>query len=278
MTSENFWNIVDRECLEPDDSVHEDENESEIDYFLRKAKACSVEEVPHKGPSAFDIPEDPKSFSAAMRSEHKNDWLQACADEIQAMLDHNVWEVVDREPIRKSNRNIVRSKWVFKFKTTPTFKFKARLVAKGYEQLEGVDYFETFSPTMRHSTLRTFLTYAASRDLDLHRFDIGSAFLNGALREEIFMEVPTGMEKIFSKLEGGSHYFENNCLRLLKALYGLKQAPLCWYRDLKKTLLKLGFRQSNLDPCIYIKREGDHETLVGVFVDTLLSLQMIHEM
>ena len=75
-----------------------------------------MDSVPHNGTGNFKIPKDPTSFSDAMSTEHKSEWLKAYGEEIEAKHKHNVWEVVDRKPIEKTNRNIVKSKWVFKFK------------------------------------------------------------------------------------------------------------------------------------------------------------------
>ena len=122
---------------------------------------------------------------------------------------------------------------------------------------------------MRHSTLRAFLTYVASHNLDLYHYDSGSIFLSGTLNEEIYMDIPTGFEKILKLIGRHDVDLTNKCLRLIKAIYGLKQAPREWYVDLRKTLLSLGLQQSSLDPCIYVKRVGDAEILVGVFVDDL---------
>ncbi len=98
-------------------------------------------------------------------------------------------------------------------------------MAKGFSQIEGKDYTETFSPTMRHTTLRVFLTYAASRNYELVHFDIGSAFLNGSLDETIHMRIPEGLQTLLNHLGEYSSSLEGKCLKLKKALYGLKQAP-----------------------------------------------------
>lgn len=108
-------------------------------------------------------------------------------------------------------------------------RYKARLCAKGFNQQQGIDYEEIFSPTARYDTIRVLLSIAARDDLQIMQFDVKTAFLHGDLQEEIYMEIPEG---VTVKNE------ENRPLacRLNKSLYGLKQAPRCWNRKLNSCL------------------------------------------
>ena len=111
------------------------------------------------------------------------------------------------------------SKWIFKrkMKADGTIeKYKARLVIKGYRQKEGLDYFDTFSPVSRITSIRMILTIAALRNLEVHQMDVKTAFLNGDLDEEIYMEQPEGHVALGQ---------ERKVCKLVKSLYGLKQAP-----------------------------------------------------
>ena len=132
------------------------------------------------------------------------------------------WEITDRPYGCKP----VGCKWVFKKKVRPDGtieKYKARLVAKGYNQKEGEDFFDTYSPVARLTMIRVLLSLAASHGLLVNQMDVKTAVLNGELEEEIYMEQPDGFV-----VDG----HEGKVCKLLKSLYGLKQAPIhsnfCW--------------------------------------------------
>ena len=100
---------------------------------------------------------------------------------------------------------------------------KARLVAKGYTQQPGIDFNETFAPVARLDTIRAIIAMAAQKGWSLYQLDVKSAFLNGELKEEIYVEQPQGFE-----VKGE----ERKVYKLKKALYGLKQAPRAWYSQI----------------------------------------------
>ena len=154
-------------------------------------------------------------------------------------------------------------RWVYKKKIGSDGsieRYKARLVAKGYSQQYGQDYDETFSPVVRFESLRTLLALAVQDGLCVQQLDITTAFLNGELQEEVYMEQPEGF-----KVRGK----EGLVCKLKHSLYGLKQAPRCWNSVLDKRLKEIGFTQTTSDPCIYVKR-GKESTYIGVYVDDIL--------
>lgn len=154
------------------------------------------------------ISEEVIEFEEAIQNER---WKTAMREEIEALEKNNTWEL--KELV--NDRNVVKNKWVYRIK--PDGTYKARLVAKGYSQKHGVDYSETFSPVAQFKSIRLILGIAAARNLNIGQFDVRTAFLNGNLDEEIFMEQPKGFED-------GT---ERVCL-LKKGLYGLKQASRNW--------------------------------------------------
>jgi hypothetical protein len=121
---------------------------------------------------------------------------------------------------------------------------KARLVAKGYSQVEGLDFDETYAPVARLESIRSLLAYATYHSFKLYQMDVKSAFLNGPIKEEVYVEQPLG----FEDSEYPSHVYN-----LSKALYGLKQAPRAWYECLRDFLIANGFKIEKADPTLFTK-------------------------
>lgn len=140
-------------------------------------------------------------------------------------------------------------------------KHKARLVVKGYSQVFGVDFSETFAPVARLDTIRMLLALAAHKRWKIYQLDVKSAFLNGYLQEEIFVEQPEGF-----KVKGQ----EEKVYLLKKALYGLKQAPRAWYSRIDEHLQKLGFVKSLSEATLYVKGTYTNLIIVSVYVDDIL--------
>ncbi|GJT28011.1 retrovirus-related pol polyprotein from transposon TNT 1-94 [Tanacetum coccineum] len=160
--------------------------------------------------------EEPKKVSEALK--HPG-WVDAMQEELNQFARNKVWTLVPT-PYGKT---IVGSKWVFRNKRDETgivIKNKARLVAQGYNQQEGIDYDENFAPVARFEAIRIFLAFATYMNFIIYQMDVKSAFLNGKLKEEVYVKQPPGFE---------SNEFPNHVCKLDKALYGLKQTPRAWY-------------------------------------------------
>ncbi len=158
-------------------------------------------------------------------------------------MQNNTWELVDLPPGNKP----LGCKWILKkkYKADGSIdKYKARLVAKGYRQKEGLDFFDTYSPVTRITSVRVLMAIAALHNLEVHQMDVKTVFLNGELQEEIYMEQPEGF------VVPGQ---EKKVCRLIKSLYGLKQAPKQWHEKFDKTMLSNGFRINECDKCVYVK-------------------------
>ena len=170
-------------------------------------------------------------------------------------------------------RIAIGCKWVFKLKHAgdgTVERFKARLVAKGYVQKFCIDYDETFSPVVRFSSIRFLLAFAVQNDLLIDQMDVETAFLNGKLDEEIYMKQPEGYVK-----PGEEHLV----CKLEKSLCGFKQSSRCWNKAFREGIEKIGFTQASADPCVFIRKEEDTLTIIGVHVDDLMILaQNIWEM
>ena len=152
---------------------------------------------------------EPQCFNEAIKDK---DWVAAMNEELDQIEKNSTWELVPRP----SDKNIIGSKWVFKNKLNEQGKIvrnKARLVCKGYAQVEGQDFDETFAPVARMEAIRMFLAYACHKRFKVYQMDVKSAFLNGNLEEEVYMEQPEGFY-----LTDKPDYV----CKLKKALYGLK--------------------------------------------------------
>ena len=143
-------------------------------------------------------------------------------------------------------------------------------MAKGFAQRYGIDYEETFAPVVRYSSVRTLLAYAIQNDMLIHQMNVVTAFLNGTLEEEIYMQQPAGY------VQPGK---EEMVCKLKKSLYGLKQSPRCWNKAFKEHMKSANFKQSTADLCIFTKTEESGEiTIVAVYVDDLIVATKTTEM
>ncbi|RVW22816.1 Retrovirus-related Pol polyprotein from transposon TNT 1-94 [Vitis vinifera] len=215
--------------------------------------------------SDFDIGirKDPVSFSQAMESDDSSKWMEAMNEELKSMAHNGVWDLIELP----NNCKPVGCKWVFKTKRDAKGnieRFKARLVAKGFTQKEGIDYKDTFSPVSKKDSLRIIMALVAHFDLELHQMDVKTAFLNGNLDEDIYMEQPEGFAK-----KGNEHLV----CKLKKSIYGLKQASkqcsdLGLLRETKEYLSKnfhmVDMGEANYVIGIEIFRDRSRGVLVAV--------------
>lgn len=201
----------------------------------------------------------PRSYYDAVSCTDSAEWIESIQEEYANMMEHEVFEIV---PAPEHISNVVRPKLIFKCKYDENghlIKRKTRLCMKGFTQKYGVDYDETFSPVVRPSSLRSFLVIAARLGLDVHQFDISAAFLHAKFEEKykIFMHPPPGL-----------NVPPGHILRLNRALYGGKQSGRLFNTLFSKYLIeRLGFRQSILDPCVFILQKGKDVAILAIHVD-----------
>ncbi|GJW40160.1 retrovirus-related pol polyprotein from transposon TNT 1-94 [Tanacetum coccineum] len=175
---------------------------------------------------------EPKNIKEAM-ADHS--WIESMQDELNQFERLQVWELVPRP----EGKNIIALNWLWKNKCDAeniVVRNKTRLVARGYRQEEITDFEESFTHVARLKAVRMFIAYAAYKNITIFQMDVKTAFLNGPLKEEVYVSQP----KRFIDPELPDHIY-----RLKKALYGLKQAPRAWYDKLSSFLIEHGFTKVN---------------------------------
>jgi hypothetical protein len=164
----------------------------------------------------------------------------------------------------RPNQNVVGTKWVFRNKQDEhgvVTRNKARLVAKGYSQVKGLDFGETYALVARLESIRILLAYATYHGFKLYQMDVKIAFLNGPIKEEVYVEQPPGFE---------DSEYPNHVYKLLKALYGLKQAPRARYECLRDFLITNAFKVSKADPTLFTKTITNDLFVCQIYVDDII--------
>ncbi|CAI7854904.1 unnamed protein product, partial [Closterium sp. NIES-53] len=223
--------------------VLEDRHEEFQCFSAFLAHLMSTLLAPERDPDAPDIP-TPRSYAEAIEGPYSSQWQAAMDAEMASWKSTGTY--VDEVPPRGAN--IVSGMWIFRVKRPPGSLpvFKARYVARGFSQRQGVDYFHTFSPTSKMTTLQVLLHVAAQRDYELHSLDFSTAFLQGSLHEEIWLRRPPGFTGSFPP---GTQW------SLRRPVYGLRQAPREWHDTLRTTLAALGFAPSTADSSLFLRTD-----------------------
>lgn len=206
----------------------------------------------------------PESYDSAITANEANQWKCAMDEEISSLEMHNVWEPVDRP----KNKKVIKSRWVYMIKNIKDEKYyKARLVAVGCGQKQGIDFEESFSPVMKWDSLRMLLALAARKNSIVKFYDVKTAYLNGLLNEEIYMEAPKGFELT-----------DNKVYLIKRSIYGLPQSGRCWYKKFSEILEQASLKKLKSDPSVYMKREDDEYIYIGIYVDDFLVVASSEEM
>ncbi|GJY70425.1 retrovirus-related pol polyprotein from transposon TNT 1-94 [Tanacetum coccineum] len=242
-----------------DDNDLQDQTEEE-EVEPRRSKRARNEKSFGPDFVSFMVENEPTSYREAVTSSEGQQWREAIKSEIESILQNHTWELVDLPPGCKP----LGYKWIFKKKMKAdgtVDKYKARLVIQGFRQREGLDYFDTYSPVTRITSIRMIIAIAALRNLEIHQMDVKTAFLNGDLEEEIYMNQPEGF------IAPGQ---EGKVCRLVKSLYGLKQAPKQWHQKFDHTMLESGFKINECDKCVYVKDTSAGYVILCLYVDDML--------
>ena len=200
---------------------------------------------------------EPKTFEEAWNHPdpvQRARWRQAILKEFGDMKSRKVWKVMKRKDMPK-NRRCVKCKWVFKIKRDGTFR--ARLVACGYSQIPGVDFSDNYSPVVNDMSFRILLLIMILFGFHGMIADVETAFLEGKLEEEIFMECPKGMKGVS----------QDDILSLTACIYGLVQASRQYYKRFASVLRKAGFVGGDVDPCIFMKKSSLGVCYIATYVD-----------
>lgn len=201
----------------------------------------------------------PGSYHEAITSPDANKWKLAMEKEMNSLKENNTFTLTTVP----ENKNVVGGKWVYNIKKDDknNEEYKARYVAKGYSQIKDVDYYETYAPTTKMTTIRILMQFAVQYDLIIHQMDVKSAYLNAKIDCDIFTQQPEGY--IVPGKEG-------LVWKLNKSLYGLKQSGKNWNDLLSKELLLENFNQSIIDPCMFVKVDENKRIIILVWVDDIL--------
>ncbi|KAL1199181.1 Retrovirus-related Pol polyprotein from transposon TNT 1-94 [Cardamine amara subsp. amara] len=197
----------------------------------------------------------------------RNDWIkwkEAINVELNSLKKRNVFGPIIRTPL---DIKPVGHKWVFVRKRNENneiVRHKARLVAQGFTQRPGIDYEETYSPVVDATTFRFLISLAIKENLDMRLMDVVTAYLYGPLDNEVYMKVPEGIE-----LKDKESSREQHCIKLNKSLYGLKQSGRMWYNRPSEYLVKEGYKNNPINPCVFIKKWPKGFVIIAVYVDDL---------
>ena len=211
--------------------------------------ACSAESYIH------DIPQ---SYAEVKIRPDRPFWEKAMRRELNSLRENHTWDVVDRP----SRKEILDARWVYAYKPLEEVlenRYKARLVVRGFAQTKVFDFGETYAPVAKLTTIRTLLAVGNEKKFFFHQLDVKTAFLNGDVKSEIYINPPEGLDSN-----------KGIVFKLRKALYGLKESAKCWHDHFSGFLLDIGFRQSENDSCLYIKKYHNHFVYLIVYVDDII--------
>nr|GEV13619.1 hypothetical protein [Tanacetum cinerariifolium] len=193
---------------------------------------------------AFLTSVEPKIYKDALT---QSCWIEAMQEELNEFERLEVWELVPRP----NKVMVITLKWIYKVKLDELggiLKNKAYLVSRGYRQEEGINFEESFAPVARLEAIRIFLAFAAHKNMVVYQMDVKTVFLNGNLREKVYVSQPDR----FVDPDNPNHVY-----KLKKALYGLKQAPRAWYDMSSSFLISQDFSKGSVDLTLFIYRNGN---------------------
>ncbi|KAJ8715602.1 hypothetical protein PYW07_010084 [Mythimna separata] len=223
----------------------------------RKIKPNTYFCLEEKSTDSAVLLKEPETVDEALSGPKAKEWKEAMDSEYESLLQNNTWTLVTLP----EDKRIIPCKWVYKLKTDANGKlvrYKARLVIKGFIQKKGAEYNEVFAPVVRHTSIRYLFALAVKENLYIDQMDAVTAFLQGDIDAEVYMNQPPGYE------------CGKEVCRLNKSIYGLKQASRQWNLKLTSMLKKLGLKSTSLDPCVYYINDNGSILYILIYVDDLL--------
>jgi hypothetical protein len=202
---------------------------------------------------------EPQTYQQAMESHDSTKWKEVMKEEFNSLIENRTWQLTKLP----SNCSTIPTRWLYKIKYNgdgSIERYKARLVAKGFAQHYGIDYDETYSPVFKLTSLRILLSIGAIYDLEIHQMDVKTAFLNGDIDTDIYIDQPEGFRQ-----------HPHHVCKLQKGLYGLKQSPRLWNKRIDSFLAQQNFKRCQTDLCVYRKNFDDQNfALLGIWVDDIV--------
>ena len=232
-----------------DDTLDSDSHQVQLSYLSELLTCMDTGMVDICDPRVYSAKAnradaDNPTYQQAMNGNDAGEYIKAMKLEIFTLVQQRTWKSVPRPP----DKHVLKGTWAFKLKRLPdgtAYRHKARFCARGDLQKEGIDFFETYAPVVQWSTIRLLLSTVLTEGWTTRQVDYTNAFAQAELKEEVYVEYP----RMF-----GSKIGSGRVLHLLKSLYGLRQAPRTFFEKLKAGLEERGWKQSVIDPCLFLKR------------------------
>ena len=196
---------------------------------------------------------DHPGFDEAMNGPNSKGFWEASLREVETLAGIGTWTQVKRE----SWMNVIQSTWALRIKRFPdglVRKLKSRLCVRGDQQVEGVDFFETFAPVVQWSTVRIMFILSLQLGLASMQVDYVSAFCQAPIEEDVYISIPRGWETL-NEMGLTEKFKPGHVLKLNRSMYGLRQSPRNFFMFLKENLEKAGLKQSIHDPCLFFSDE-----------------------
>ena len=205
--------------------------------------------------------DSPKTYEEAISSQNARHWKEAMDDEFNSLKENSTFTLTQLP----KGKNVIGGRWVYTVKQSGSNEaiYKARYVAKGYSQTKDIDYYETYAPTTKMTSVRALMQLAAQNNYIVHQMDVKTAYLNAPIDCDIYLEQAKGYEVLCENDEPLVY-------KLNKSLYGLKQSGRNWNNLLSKKLIDGGFKQSLTDPCIFVKHDSKDIIILLLWVDDMI--------